>query len=742
MSVVNAVLDTLNSLKLDGSSAAGSSQLEPENLETAEKLRVFCSLPTVAANLGQFETREKLVPTISELVTNAINAGDDEVLLVIAQKLGTFAELVGGKDYAACLLPILEKIISMVEEVVVAQAACDSLVEIIPKLPREDIEEKCVGMIRRILDEDLYCSSRKVTAKLITICCPLVSPKLQMDLKYRIFHLADSDDEVPLVRAAAVHQLVDLAKHFGAEIKTELCLLLTSLVSDNQRVVRAACVEPLIELGRLTADPNDFDSSVRPCIDKLAADPTRDTRRALASSITELQQVACSFGGSTRSLHQIMLNLLEDNEVETRRIATTRFKGFCLASPKDILSSTLLPQLREHLFVEREEPVRAELVRCSVALLPFINRTDALPLVQHILAFLNDTSSQSKQYVFEHFSDLVTLIPTTDVQLTLLPSLLRLWQDKNWRVRLGVVQSVPCLYPNLPESCARETVLPANLSWLRDPSWYVRECACRSLARLLRVFPGLCKDTINGFGQKATLAAPQTTCSLSTGTSANSTTVTPSGSAPVTGTSANLSTTNAVGNQPTGGENTSGPNSSSNPLGTTATNFVSAVTAQAAAGGLKALAADANYHVRQIYISAIQTLWGPGIPDESPYSSTDDCSGLGICLPGARNAYLATGIRNPSSTNPSVPACCQSPPQLPAVHLSSCATQLLRLAVDDVVANVRICAVQALQLISGVLDKKFVQKEVIPVLRRITENDSDVDVRYYAQETLIVFTTA
>ncbi|CAH8656577.1 unnamed protein product [Dicrocoelium dendriticum] len=687
MSVVNAVLDTLNSLKLDGSSAAGSSQLEPENLETAEKLRVFCSLPTVAANLGQFETREKLVPTISELVTNAINAGDDEVLLVIAQKLGTFAELVGGKDYAACLLPILEKIISMVEEVVVAQAACDSLVEIIPKLPREDIEEKCVGMIRRILDEDLYCSSRKVTAKLITICCPLVSPKLQMDLKYRIFHLADSDDEVPLVRAAAVHQLVDLAKHFGAEIKTELCLLLTSLVSDNQRVVRAACVEPLIELGRLTADPNDFDSSVRPCIDKLAADPTRDTRRALASSITELQQVACSFGGSTRSLHQIMLNLLEDNEVETRRIATTRFKGFCLASPKDILSSTLLPQLREHLFVEREEPVRAELVRCSVALLPFINRTDALPLVQHILAFLNDTSSQ-------------------------------------------------------PESCARETVLPANLSWLRDPSWYVRECACRSLARLLRVFPGLCKDTINGFGQKATLAAPQTTCSLSTGTSANSTTVTPSGSAPVTGTSANLSTTNAVGNQPTGGENTSGPNSSSNPLGTTATNFVSAVTAQAAAGGLKALAADANYHVRQIYISAIQTLWGPGIPDESPYSSTDDCSGLGICLPGARNAYLATGIRNPSSTNPSVPACCQSPPQLPAVHLSSCATQLLRLAVDDVVANVRICAVQALQLISGVLDKKFVQKEVIPVLRRITENDSDVDVRYYAQETLIVFTTA
>lgn len=741
MSVVNAVLDTLNSLKIDGSSAAISGQLEPDSLETAEKLRVFCSLPTVAANLGPYETREKLIPTVAELVTNAISAGDDEVLLVIAQKLGGFADLVGGKEHATCLLPILEKIISMVEEVVVAQAACDSLVELIPKLLREDIEEKCVGMIRRILDEDLYCSSRKVTAKLITVCCPLVSPKLQMDLKYRIFHLADSDDEVPLVRAAAVHQLVDLAKHFGAEIKTELCLLLTSLVSDNQRVVRAACVDPLIELGRLTTDPSDFDSSVRPCIEKLAADPTRDTRRALASSITELQQVACSFGGSTRSLHQIMLNLLEDNEVETRRIATTHLDGFCLASPKDVLSGTLLPQLREHLFVEREEPVRAELVRCSVALLPSISRTDALPLVQHILAFLNDTSSQSKQYVFEHFSDLVTLIPTSDVQLTLLPSLLRLWQDKNWRVRLGVVQSVPCLYPNLPESCARETILPANLAWLRDPSWYVRECACRSLARLLRIFPGLAKETINGFGLKGSLTAPQTT-SPSSVTAVNNSAVTPSCPVPASGTPTAVLTTAAVGNQSAGGDNTPILSSSSNSLGTAATNFVSTITAQAAAGGLKALATDTNYHVRQIYISAIQTLWGPGIPDESPYSASDDFSGMGICLPGARNAYLAVSSRNRSSTNSSVPACCQPPPQLPAVHLSSCTAQLLRLAADDVVANVRICAVQALQLISGVLDKKFVQKDVVPVLRRIAENDMDVDVRYYAQEILTVFTAA
>ncbi|TGZ50582.1 hypothetical protein CRM22_010782, partial [Opisthorchis felineus] len=192
----------------------------------------------------------------------------------------------------------------------------------------------------------------------------------------------------------------------------------------------------------------------------------------MAESNTPLQPVACGFGGSTRSLHQIMLSLLEDNEMETRRVATTQLKDFCLASPPDILVGVLLPQLREHLVVEREEPVRAELVRCAVSMLPSISREDFIPLVRHILAFLNDTSSQSKQYVFEHFYDLITLIPATDVQFTLLPGLVRLWPDRNWRVRLGVVQSVPCLYQSLPEAYVRDTVLPANPAWLRDPSWY------------------------------------------------------------------------------------------------------------------------------------------------------------------------------------------------------------------------------------------------------------------------------
>lgn len=44
MSVLNAVLQTLNSLKLDGSNADGISQGEPENLETAVSVPTFCCI--------------------------------------------------------------------------------------------------------------------------------------------------------------------------------------------------------------------------------------------------------------------------------------------------------------------------------------------------------------------------------------------------------------------------------------------------------------------------------------------------------------------------------------------------------------------------------------------------------------------------------------------------------------------------------------------------------------------------
>ena len=74
-------------------------------------------------------------------------------------------------------------------------------------------------------------------------------------------------------------------------------------------------------------DTAEYETMIQAALDKLNEDGSRDTRRALASNMAELQVIAISKGGNAKSLHTMMMNLLEDNEVETRRIAASQFKG-------------------------------------------------------------------------------------------------------------------------------------------------------------------------------------------------------------------------------------------------------------------------------------------------------------------------------------------------------------------------------------------------------------------------------
>ncbi|KAL5961082.1 Serine/threonine-protein phosphatase 2A 65 kDa regulatory subunit A alpha isoform [Taenia solium] len=726
MSVVEAVLQTLSALKFESTPAEQPdprpTTFDNETLETAEKLRVFQSLPTIARNLGIEECQKTLVPMLGDLVQKAISAGDDEVLMVIAQKIPDLADVLGSDgEGASSLIPIISDILVFVEEIVVVQAAADAFCVILPHLTAEQIDKKALPLIRKLHEEDLFCASRKVVSKMMTTCYPIVPAKVQSELKCRLIHLADNEDEVPLVRSAAISQLVTLARLIGNEFKAELSPLLAGLVGDSQRIVRAACVGPILELGKMlnNNETAEYETMVQASLDKLNEDGSRDTRRALASNMAELQKIAISRGGNSKSLHTMMMNLLEDNEVETRRIAASQFKDFCLASPKDVQTDFLLPRLQEHLNMEREERVRSELVCCAVGFLPSARVEDCLPLVRPILAFLNHNLDQPKQYVFEYFSQLMSFIPSSEIQLTILPSLVNLWQGKNWRVRLGVVQSLPCLFATLvrlvpscclsalnwempflpnpekvgsyrdipsagtPESCLRETILPSTLAWLLDPTWAVRDCACRSLARLLSVCPSAATDAIMGTGGGGGGGSGDKEVGAG-GASSPPSVTTPSSIVGPAGSAAASTSVDASGDAGNSGAG----------VGVGGAISIATLTANAAARGLRALANDSNYHLRQIFILAVQALWGPGIPEEPSYSALGDLSP------------------------------------------NTCLQLLLQLLTADPVPNVRFAAARALVIISANLDAKMTQKQVIPALKKVLEEEKDFDVRFYAQDAL------
>lgn len=66
------------------------------------RLNSIKKLSTIALALGIERTRSELIPFLTETIYD-----EDEVLLALAEQLGTFTPLVGGPEYVHCLLVMI-----------------------------------------------------------------------------------------------------------------------------------------------------------------------------------------------------------------------------------------------------------------------------------------------------------------------------------------------------------------------------------------------------------------------------------------------------------------------------------------------------------------------------------------------------------------------------------------------------------------------------------------------------------
>lgn len=77
------------------------------------RINAIRRLSTIALALGPERTREELVPFLEESTDD-----EDEVLLALAEELGSFTEYVGGAHYAHVVLPPLESLAAVEETLV------------------------------------------------------------------------------------------------------------------------------------------------------------------------------------------------------------------------------------------------------------------------------------------------------------------------------------------------------------------------------------------------------------------------------------------------------------------------------------------------------------------------------------------------------------------------------------------------------------------------------------------------
>lgn len=79
--------------------------------------------------------------------------------------------------------------------------------------------------------------------------------------------------------------------------------------------------------------------------------------------------------------------------------------------------------------------------------------------------------------LFKRLEDLNRVIGLENLQQSIVPALKDLSEDKNWRIKLSVVEQYPALAQQLGESFFTDKLLPICLKWLYDTVYSIRMAA-------------------------------------------------------------------------------------------------------------------------------------------------------------------------------------------------------------------------------------------------------------------------
>jgi serine/threonine-protein phosphatase 2A regulatory subunit A len=104
------------------------------------------------------------------------------------------------------------------------------------------------------------------------------------------------------------------------------------------------------------------------------------------------------------------------------------------------------------------------------------------------LQCLRDDSSDVRLNIISKLDNVNKVIGIELLSQSLLPAIVELSEDKQWRVRLAIIEFMPLLAKQLGVEFFNDKLSSMCLGWLSDPIFSIREAATINLRRLIEVF--------------------------------------------------------------------------------------------------------------------------------------------------------------------------------------------------------------------------------------------------------------
>ncbi|KAI3380150.1 hypothetical protein SNEBB_006917 [Seison nebaliae] len=449
------------------------------------RLNCVKQLSSIALALGPERTRLELIPFLTDTVYD-----EDEILMVLAQQLGNFIDLVGGKDYARILLPPLESL-AVIEETVVRQHAIESLKNLAKQMPDHPIVVYFVPMVRRLATGEWF-TSRASASSLFGVCYRRLKSGKE-ELRKLFSKLCT--DESPIVRRAAAKEFGDFCEMMeDDEDVLSMIPILSKICEDDQDSVRLLALISCVKIAKFFSKSIVERRGILAILHRLIQeDKSWRVRIVLAENIVPLADCVTNEVFESRIL-PAYVGLLKDNEGEVKAAAANRLSEFCSKLPfqsdtnTNIFVRMILPEVQT-LISSDNIHVKQAIAKEILGVAPILGKEGSIiHLIPIFQQQLRDENSEVRLNIIKNINRISNIIGIKILSDQLLPPIIELAKDKKWRVRIAILDYMTKLAEQLGREFFDANLAPICMQSLSDPVFAIRDKATYILADLSKHF--------------------------------------------------------------------------------------------------------------------------------------------------------------------------------------------------------------------------------------------------------------
>ena len=452
--------------------------------EPKRQCKAIKNISKLQSEISPEKFRKEFLP----FLLKCVNEEEDEVLSEICKVSRDILNCIGGKKYLKDLFPLIELLLH----------TCDPIV-------RKDT----ITSFRHYIDkQDEFSDIEKELFEVIQKMAISVDPSHEIgfiafsseffkDFKekhrnhiYNIFkQFIEKKSQGKLIKIEVAKNLHKLSNYLP---KKDFFDLFSVLMKENLDSVRFNLVEAVVNLKELS-NLSGYENFIGEAINNFSEDESWRVRLMLAKFMPNILELSSKIKNSSEIKSIILksyIKLLQDSEGEVRSMACKQLDVISEYLGKEDSFDKILECLKS-LKSDVFSYVRSSLASIVLSMAPKIgaNKTNQY-IFPVFLDLIKDEDHDIRMVIIKNLDKLNEVVNIDNFVQGIIPSLVEISDNNNWRVRAQVGEIIPVFARIVNRKLFLENILPICIKWLTDPVYAIRERTCKIIKRLYDIFKG------------------------------------------------------------------------------------------------------------------------------------------------------------------------------------------------------------------------------------------------------------